>query len=131
MKTLLSIALLGLGVSALAWAGGTAPKQTETGVNYVVGGIGSDQRQKLNETYGGYSLRVEVAEKGGAYVADVHMQISDTQGKEHLQIMQDAPILLIDLPTGQYELTATYRDQTQKRKVSVQAGKQTKTTFTW
>lgn len=110
-------------------AAGLAPPEVKSGPAYVVGGVGIDQREVLNKQYGHYSLRVEVAEKGGAYTADVQIIITDQRGRSVMEVFMDGPVLLVDLPPGLYNVEGRQYSRQQSRAVTVNAGRQTKTTL--
>ncbi len=131
MKNLFTVLLLGLGLTGAALAGELLARTSETGIRYYVGGVGIDQREALAEQFGGYSLRVEVAEKGGAYTADVLMRIYAADGSKQLDVLQNGPILVADLPPGQYRLEAEQFGQQQTKKVTVKGDRQTRITFLW
>ncbi len=118
-------------ISSSAWASGLSSQRTPDDIRYIVGGVGIEQREAMKALYDQYSLKLEVAEKSGAYVADVHVMITDTGGREYLHIRQQGPILLIDLPDGQYNIEATYRGMVQKRKLQIKGSKPVRTIFLW
>lgn len=130
MKRLLLIVFILFG-SQIAWAGHLEPGVTPTGLRYFVGGVGVDKRKHIDENFSNYSLRVEIAEKSGAYTADARIRIRDKDGRTHLDILQEGPVLVIDLPPGQYRLEAELDGKSQTRKVTVKGDRQTRTTFLW
>lgn len=118
-------------ISCTGLAADLQGQSTAQGLRYFVGGVGLDERALMDRQFGHYSLRVEVAEKGGAYTTGVGIRIADAQGRPVLEAMMEGPVLLVDLPAGQYQIDATQGMQQQSRKVSVAAGRQTKITFLW
>lgn len=104
---------------------------TAQGLRYYSGGVGLDEREAVNRQFGHYGLRIEVAEKSGAYIVDVGIRLSDASGRSLLEVHMDGPVLLVDVPPGTYRIDASYGAQQQSRKVTVSAGQQTKTTFLW
>lgn len=94
--------------SGLAWADQSVPapaaQVSEAGVSYVIGGIGDDERKAMRSAYHHYKLRVEVAEEGGAYSANMQLKLLDMQNRLLLDVLVDAPWLLVDVPSGEYQI---------------------------
>lgn len=67
-----------------------------------------------------YSLKLVYAQPDGAYLGDVATRIS-SGGNVVVDAHCEGPWLLADLPSGTYEVTATYRGATQTQTVSVGA----------
>ena len=127
----LSLVLGLLVLSPFSYANELEAGVTNQGLHYFVGGVGVDERAVMERQFGHYPLRVEVAEKSGAYIVDVGVSLFDEQGELLLEVQMEGPVLLVDLQPGTYQLKASYGMQSQSRKLTVSAGKQTKTTFLW
>jgi hypothetical protein len=48
----------------------------------------------------------------GAYIADVHVRVSDAKGHMVLDTITDGPMLIAKLPPGRYQVAAEARGQT-------------------
>jgi hypothetical protein len=72
------------------------------GVEAVCTGIGSDSRE--NPLWAEYSLRLEFAAGGRAYVSNEHVRIAG--GDAELEVYCRGPWVLAKLPPGRYEVTA-------------------------
>ena len=58
---------------------------------------------------------------GNEYLADVPVQLSDTHGKDLLNVQAGGPFMLLSLPNGRYTVTAIYKGKTEHRPVDVTA----------
>lgn len=73
---------------------------TENGITYVCGGVGSDQSEKMKQAARDYDLMVTFATKQGAYLSDVEVDIADNRGRSLLHTTCEGPIMLVDMPKG-------------------------------
>src|SRR4030042_2735367 len=116
--------LLIAGCAANQAAGILPVEQKEyQGIPYVSGGIGSDEREKLAAIGKNYSLKLVFAIKGGEYLADVEVEISDSTGKKVLDAVADGPWFFTNLPPGKFTITATMMGKEQKRGAHIGKGK--------
>lgn len=137
MKARLALAMI-LACSALNTFAADAPKdycctmqqkQSDSGVPYVSGGIGEDERSALNAAAANYNLKLIFADKsGGHYLSDVKVSIKGAKGASVLDAVADGPWFLTKLPPGAYKVTAVAGDQQQTRSVTV-GKKQSKVDF--
>ena len=79
------------------------------GIETVCTGIGLESRQ--DPRWAAYSLKVEVAGKGGQYLGDVHVAVSK-DGRKVVDAMCGGPWVLFKIPAGKYQVTATVEGQT-------------------
>jgi hypothetical protein len=112
-------------------AGLPMARTSPAGVAYVVGGVGEDERQAMRTAYKHYKLRVEVAEQGGAYTAGMRLALRDMQGKLLLDVLVDGPWLLVDLPSGSYQLLVTKEGRQFVQKISLGNEAQQHVVFIW
>ncbi len=108
--------------------------QTQNDVQYLMGGIGSDESEAIKSAMKDYSLALIFArpqEGGAAYLSDVQVRIENEAGKSVLDVKPDGPYLLVKLPPGSYKVTANSGGSTQSKTLSVQAGKTTQQRFDW
>ncbi|MGB1581098.1 MAG: hypothetical protein ACPHER_06295 [Nevskiales bacterium] len=107
------------------------PLQTSAaGIQYVVGGIGSEERKAMRSQYR-FKLRVEHALKNGSYSAGMHIRIDDAQGRELLETLIDGPWLLVDLPAGEYQLTVLHKRREFSKKIMLGSEAQQQVIFMW
>jgi hypothetical protein len=111
----LPLAALLLSASVLAQPASLQPK-TENGVRYVCGGVGQDESTYLKEEAQKGGQLLTFSARDGSYVANVHVEIDDAQGKALLQTECDGPMMLVNLPDkGSYRVKAEYRGDSQTR----------------
>ncbi len=81
------------------------------GIEAVCTGIGLDARQ--NPSWADYPLKIEVAGRGGQYLGDVHLVLSQ-KDKALATLTCSGPWILFRVPTGHYQIVV----QTEGRSVS-------------
>ena len=116
-----------LALAACAWLGlparaqGQIPEMQESGaLHYSCGGIGEDESTAMRAAMKNYPLSLLFAEKSGAYLANVTVDIRAKQASG--QFTAEGPICLIKLPAGSYKITATTKGGSSQTQ-SVQIGK--------
>lgn len=104
------------------------------GVPYLTGGIGSTETQAVKAEFARHSLALTFAHRGSTrreYLASVPVVIRDAAGVSVLEVVTEGPFLLVDLPAGHYEVTATHGGETQRIKVRVEAGQHQERALLW
>jgi hypothetical protein len=105
------------------------------GVEYMSGGVSSDEAQLMQEVEPRWPASFEFAVKGDkAPVAAqaVTLTIRDASGNAVLsQVASGGPILVARLDPGHYEVEASLGGQVQKQQIDVLAGQSSHTVFTW
>ena len=125
------------GALALALAFSTAAAalpqpQTENGITYLTGGIGSDESAAMKAAAKDYPLSMVFSGgKHNAYLADVKVTIKDHAGKAMLDTVADGPIMLVRLPAGKYAVAAMRDGKTLHRIVQVKAKGDRQVHFHW
>jgi len=119
---------------ALAWllqpAGALVRGTTELGISFLSGGVGAEEMNLLNDERERYALSILTASKGsGAYLADVHIRITDQQSRPVLDTVMDGPYLLVGLPAGRYQVEAVHGDVVKTSSVVVATGDHHQTVF--
>lgn len=107
------------------------PVISEAGIAYVVGGVGTDERQAMRSAYKHYKLRVEVAEKGGAYTADMQLKLLKPDGQTLVDVLIDGPWLLVDVPSGEYVLAVVKDGRHFRQKIKLGNEAQQHVVFVW
>jgi|SRR3989304_1846508 len=93
-----------------------AEGQTAQGFPYLSGGVGSDEREIMEEKGKAYNVRISFAAKGGAFLADVKLVIADARGGEIVSITAPGPLFFIQLPPASYRVSASFRNETKEIK---------------
>ena len=130
----LAVILLGfvsLNSVAATTANGDGIVQTPGGVSYVSGGVGLESIERLTALSGNFNLKLVFAMKSGDYLSNVKVAITDARGNTLVDTVSDGPWLLTKLPTGSYQIAASYAGATEKRSVAVSAGNLRTLDFRW
>lgn len=121
-----------LGGAALAQAPLPAVK-TSGSIQYLSGGIGSDESQAIDAASSQWPLTLEFAVNANpkpSYAADVAVTIRN--GADAVfQATSSGPFLLVKLPPGNYKVEAVFKGQVIRHAVTVAAGKPARQSFLW
>jgi hypothetical protein len=105
---------------------------TAQGYDYLSGGVSSEEREIVKETGKSYNVQIAFAEKRGAYLADVSLVIQGAKGQEIVAVSGSGPLFYIQLPPGDYSVTATYDGATKHiQHLQVVKGRSVRQTLTW
>ena len=123
IKTILLCALLMVFVSVggspqYGYTQGTpvaAAERTATGIPYISGGVGLEEREALRAVRGDYNLQVTCALREGNYLSDVHVAVRNAKGGTVLETIPQGPWLFVKLPPGKYTVVANIQDKMQQR----------------
>lgn len=115
---------------AIAWAQqpgadatGTAPAvTTPEAVKYLSGGAGDEERAQLMAQWPQFPLLIVFSASGGAYAVADSVRVANAQGSTVLEVAQAGPLLMVNLPPGEYRVSARVGDAVQER--SLQLGAQ-------
>jgi hypothetical protein len=137
MKTRLRISLIGLVVLALsvgfafAYTGPTFIKESSVnGIRYLTGGVGLEERSRLEAMAEDCNLKLVFALASGNYLANVAVEIEDSRGKKLIAQGSNGPWFFVKLPEGEYRVAVTHGEHKKVRRVKV--GKELKTAmFHW
>ena len=105
------------GIAAAAPAPGGA-----SSVPYISGGVGYDERARMEAAKSQYNLRLLFAISGsGSYLSAVKVRIQDPRGATLLDATSNGPWFYAQLPPGAYVLTLDNQGQVQTRHISISA----------
>ena len=90
-------------------------------VQVFSGGVGEDI-DYIRSIQHNFDLKVLFTEMSGAYLADLPVVITDKEGTTILSTVTKGPILLVNLPAGNYDLSARDGDIERHQKVSIGKG---------
>ncbi len=136
ITALLLIAFLGLPIGTVQAQSAVNLPDTQTyqGIQYITGGIGSEESEGLLALGKTWPLTLEFSQdhpQRPLWVADVSVKITDTKKKVVFEAMSDGPILLVKLAPGKYEGEFAYEGKVLKRPVVVEEGKFLKQSVVW
>jgi hypothetical protein len=113
-----------------------AVRATEVGryangeIAYVNGGFGEEEADALRAEARRYPLQLVFALRSGEFVADVDVRILDHEGRHVMELADQGPILLAQLPPGRYTIEAEFEGVVKRRAVDV-GSRPTKVGFAW
>ena len=84
----------------------------------VSGGVGDEERSKMESQVGRYSMRLVLSARNGQYVVADSISVRK-QGAEVMQINDAGPLVYAQMPPGQYSITANYKGVVQTRTVTI------------
>ena len=109
----------------------TAPTSSSS-VPYVSGGVGYDERARLEAVKSQYNLRLLFAISGaGSYLSGVKVLIQDPKGNTVLETVSNGPWFFAQLPPGAYTVTLDNQGQVQKRSVNILHQRATEENVYW
>ncbi len=104
--------------------------ETAQRLPFASGGVGSGERDALDQRRDEFSLWVIAAAKGsGAYLAGTSVKITDNNGNVVLATSLAGPWLLARLEPGEYTVEATHLGQPLQRRTVIGANGQRKIVF--
>ncbi len=113
-----AVLLLGFAVSPAV----AVEVRRDRDVYWVSGGVSADERDDMVLALPDHNLKlVTAAERSGAFLAGAQVVVRDADGRTVLETALDGPWLLARLPSGRYDLVATYGGREQTRSVTIPA----------
>ncbi len=106
-------------------------ESSKSGIDFISGGVGVEQRDTINAVEEEYSLKTVFADQTGRYVADIDLDITDSNGQQVFSLNSAGPWVLTALPSGQYRVTATYEGQTKTRTIRINENSLRTVMFNW
>lgn len=88
-------------------------------LRYLAGGVGLEERSRLENMAKDYNLKLVFALLSGEYLADITVEIQDSTGKHLVAASSNGPWLFAKLPAEEYRVTAAYYSRKQVREVKV------------
>jgi hypothetical protein len=126
----LTLAVMCAGVAlAQTDPGAPPPPQVRSvnGVDYVNGGAGVEARDAIAQLQPRFDLKLVFSTPTGAYVVADHVSVKGRSGAV-LDVDRAGPLLLVNLPPGDYTVSASVEGKTEQRAVRIGSGL---STVTW
>lgn len=105
--------------------------QTQGGVTYLSGGIGSDETAAIKAASKDYPLTLQFSASTGAFLASVVVKITDATGRVVLDTTAEGPYLLVNLAPGRYTVDAMLDGISRGTEVTIKAGAPQKRSLIW
>lgn len=114
---------------------GQLPKTQNQGqITYITGGVGADESRAIKDDAKNWPLVVDFSqhlENRDAWISQVYLRILDVKGNGIFEVTTDGPFLLVNLPSGNYVLAATYEGITKTQKIQIIDGKPLRVSLNW
>ncbi len=110
------------------------PLQTQGGVAYLSGGIGSDESLAIRQAEPKFPLTLEFVQKAKPrpeYLADVAVTITDHHGHTILNTLAEGPFLLARLAPGAYTVVAEQSGLKKTEHLEIAPRKTERVVFEW
>ncbi|VTU14759.1 hypothetical protein H6CHR_00005 [Variovorax sp. PBL-H6] len=111
------------------------PIHMANGIEYMSGGVSSDEAALMETVAPRWPATFEFAVKDGSrsdFAADVAVTVRDAGGRTVLsQVTAQGPFMVARLEPGRYEVEATLGGRTLKQTVEIHPGSPTRTLFLW
>ena len=104
---------------------------TASSVPYTSGGVGYDERDRMEAAKSQFNLRLMFAVNAGNYLSGVRVRIQDKSGATLLDVPSNGPWFYAQLPPGNYVLTLDNRGKIKTRNVSISGEGATIENFYW
>ncbi len=129
LATTLAIALSSPNFS---FADELAVQQDAHGTDYVTGGIGSEEVDAMESFKKQFNLYFLFSEgKVGRVIDDINISITDSKNQTIFALEHAAPRLLLNLPSGKYQATASYLGSEQRYRFTHDAKKHQRIILNW
>ena len=90
------------------------------GTLYLNGGIGKDEQQRMHQDARNWPLRMTVSSRtDNEFIAGVKLKVFDKDGRAVLRLKDAGPMTYVQLPQGEYRISASYKADTLTRLVQV------------
>lgn len=118
--------------STAALADDIAIQQDSHGVDFVTGGIGSEEVEAMEVFKKQFNLYFLFSEgKVGRVIDDINISITDNKNQTVFALEHAAPRLLLNLPSGKYQATASYLGNEQRYRFTHDAKKHQRIILNW
>ena len=106
--------------------------KTESGINFVSGGVSEEQASDIRHNAKNFSLHLLFsAGSAGGWLTDVSVLIIDGSGQTAFIKRQAGPLLYIDLPAGDYQVIGRYNDVRQSKRLTLRGEKPQRVILNW
>lgn len=125
-------ALIGLALIAPAALAAPAHRTSPAATPFASGGVGQDDQDRMRKLAPEYRVHLLFARKpDGAYLARVPVTIRDRRGKTVFELYNSGPMLYVNLPDGDYKVTATANGVSQTKELDLHARGARDVDFYW
>ena len=126
--------VISLQSAAQAESGMLPDAQTQGNVSFVSGGVGQDEAAAFKQAAVSYPLElmfVQQASPRDEYLSEVKVTVRNSARNVVLDTVSKGPYFLARLPSGTYQIEASYGDVIKRQTVNVRSGSHQRATFVW
>ena len=108
--------------------------QYSQGISYISGGVGEEEAQAILAEAKQWPLLLELSQlenDRGVWIFGAKIKILNANNQVVFDAQADGPYMLINLPTGDYQLEGTYEEKVQKRSIAVKSTLPQKINLFW
>ena len=110
------------------------PAQSANGVDFIMGGIGSDESQAILAEGKWWPLTIEFSEHtadGDVWISDARVRIANAADQTVFDQVCDGPLLLVNLPPGAYTVAAQHKASIKIQKIQLVKGESRRISVHW
>ena len=110
------------------------PAQSANGVDFIMGGIGSDESQAILAEGQWWPLTIEFSEHtadGDVWISDALVRIANAADQTVFDQVCDGPLLLVNLPPGAYTVAAQHKASIKIQKIQLVKGESRRISVHW
>jgi hypothetical protein len=131
-KALLAAGIFG--AASLVGAQSLPAVEHSGSIEFLSGGVGSDEAQAIKAVSAQWPLTLEFAvntQPRADYAAGIKVTVRDARGNTALQATSNGPFLLMRLPPGRYSVDAVYAGQSKRETITLAQGQAQHKIFIW
>jgi hypothetical protein len=120
--------------SAAAFAQAASESLRGPGIDYLNGGIGTEEADRMRQMSAEYPVQMRFAERNQGqdeFVADVHLRVIDARSVTLVDLPNQGPIFLLQVPPGSYTVEAERQGDVKTRHFDVSPGRHDRLGFEW
>ena len=110
------------------------PTQSDKGIDFIMGGVGSDESQAILAEGKWWPLTIDFSEHtadGDVWISDARVRIINAADQTVFDQVCDGPLLLVNLPPGTYTIAAQHKTSIKVQKVQVVKGESRRISVHW
>ncbi|HTR08351.1 MAG TPA: carboxypeptidase regulatory-like domain-containing protein [Paraburkholderia sp.] len=111
--------------------GGMPQVQQQGNVSFVSGGVGLDESRALQSAAHEWPLSLRFTGRGGEYLSDVRVQITDSHGASVLDTTSRGPYMLVRVRPGRYSVHVSHAGVDKTSAVTVGSNGSARASFVW
>lgn len=92
-------------------------------IHYISGGVGDEELEVLEVEKVNKSLKMVFTTLDGSFLADIAVLVLDRNKNALLSTNSEGPIMMLDLPPGNYQIQATYALETISKNVIAESNR--------